>query len=80
MDILEEIYRGEYSIDGPKTQEYHKILAETADQFDRIRAIAGNQVTDQFWSSNARLTSLESYHSFLAGLRLGMAVMREYCQ
>ena len=80
MDILEEIYRGEYSIDSPKTQEYHKILSETADQFDRIRAIAGGQMTDQLWSANAQLTSLESYHSFLAGLRLGMAVMREYCQ
>ena len=80
MDILKEIYRGEYSIDAPETKEYRKIVAESADLYDEIQVIAGGQITERLWFANAQVMSLESYHSFLAGLRLGMAVMREYCQ
>ena len=80
MDILEEIYWGEYSVGSPQTQEYHRILTESADQYDKIQAIVGDQMIEQLWSANAQLAGLESYHSFLAGLRLGIAVMREYHQ
>lgn len=80
MDILEEIYRGEYSVDSPKTQEYRRILGENADLYDKLRSIAGSQITDQLCSASLQLIGMESYHSFLAGLRLGIAVMREYHQ
>lgn len=80
MDILEEIYRGEYSIDSPKTQEYSRLLEECACLCDKLRSVAGSQITDRLWSASAQITSIESYHHFLAGLRLGMAVMREYHQ
>lgn len=80
MDILKEIFDGSYSIHGPLSQEYYKALEEKSDLYEKIQSTIGDQTLDRLWSAGAEVSQMEGYHYFLAGLRLGMAVMQKYYQ
>ena len=80
MDILKAIWNGEYNTEHRPSEEYKALIRKNSALEEAHLSPLSGEAIDELHASYADLTGLESYESFLAGLRLGMAVMREYYQ
>lgn len=80
MDILRAIYNGEYNTAYLSSKEYRAVLRKNADLVEALLSSLDPEDIDRLNASYADMADIENYESFLAGLRLGIAVMWEYCQ
>lgn len=80
MDILRAIYRSEYNTEHLPSKEYRAVQRKNTELVETLLSSLAPEDIDRLNASYADLADVENYENFLAGLRLGMAVMREYCQ
>ena len=80
MDILKAIYKGEYRTDQFLTEEYEAAQRKNTELVETLLSSLAPEDLERLDASYADMANVENYENFLAGLRLGIAVMLECCQ
>ena len=78
MDILKELYEGQYGVELPKTPEYLTVRRKVADGFwDKIEQTMGRGFIEKNWENLLKQEDMESFEYFRQGFRLGASLMLE---
>ena len=80
MGILKAIYKGEYRTEHFLTEEYEAAQRKNTELVETLLSSLAPEDLERLDASYADMANVENYENFLAGLRLGIAVMLECCQ
>ncbi|MDE7245638.1 MAG: hypothetical protein K2O18_16920 [Oscillospiraceae bacterium] len=78
MNILKELYDGQYGVELPKTLEYRAVRHKNVEGFwDKIEEAMGPDFIEKNWENLSRQEELESFEYFRQGFHLGVSLMLE---